>query len=197
MNLGFPVLSPSRVQVNKLAIFAIWESESAIDDYLSRTTLGRVLAGGWHVRLALERRWGSVRELDVLDEPKEKRDPDAPVVAVTLARMRLTQVPRFIRWGLPVERLVRSHQGITLATAAIRFPRTVSTFTIWRSQHEMLKMVRGHSSDPMPRRHVEAMKERERKDFHTEFTTLRFRPLTEHGEWQGRTQIVPVTSIPQ
>ena len=36
-----------------------------------------------------------------------------------------------------------------------------------------------------------AMAERQRKDFHFEFTTLRFRPLAEYGQWEGRTQIVP------
>jgi hypothetical protein len=35
------------------------------------------------------------------------------------------------------------------------------------------------------------MEERKRKDFHHEFTTLRFRALTEHGAWEGRSNIVP------
>ena len=35
-----------------------------------------------------------------------------------------------------------------------------------------------------------AMVERERRDFHHEFTTLRFRPLSEHGTWEGR-RVVP------
>lgn len=34
-------------------------------------------------------------------------------------------------------------------------------------------------------RHARAMVERERRDFHHEFTTLRFRPLSEHGTWEG------------
>lgn len=42
-------------------------------------------------------------------------DTNAPVVAVTLARMKLPEVPGFIRWGRPVEKLVRNHPGITLA----------------------------------------------------------------------------------
>jgi hypothetical protein len=42
-------------------------------------------------------------------------------------------------------------------------------------------------------RHAAAMNERERKDFHLEFTTLRFRCISEHGSWQGRTSIVPTT----
>jgi hypothetical protein len=35
------------------------------------------------------------------------------------------------------------------------------------------------------------MAERERRDFHHEFATYRFRPLSEQGEWDGRTGIVP------
>ena len=116
---------------------------------------------------------------------------DDPVVAVTLARMKLTQVPRFLRWGKPVEELVRDHPGITLATAAIRPLHTVSTFSVWKSQREMLGMVRGAGNMPKPERHAAAMKERQRKDFHTQFITLRFRPLSEHGEWLGRRDFLP------
>ena len=52
-------------------------------------------------------------------------------------------------------------------------------------------MVHGHSAVPRPKRHLDAMKERERKDFHFEFTTLRFQPISESGEWNGRTNIIP------
>jgi hypothetical protein len=113
------------------------------------------------------------------------------VVAVTLARMKLPQVPRFIRWGKPVEELVRDHPGATLALAAMRLPRTVSTFSVWTSLREMVAMVHGRSAVPRPERHAAAMVERQRQDFHFEFTTLRFRPIAEYGRWQGRTQIVP------
>lgn len=191
MTLGAPILSPARMQLRQLAMFGAWESQAAIDDFLAGTALGRVLAGGWHVRMELLRRWGHVSELDGLVEAGGAHDPAAPVVAVTLARMRLTQVPRFIRWGKPVEELVRDHPGQTLALAAMRLPRTVSTFSVWTSQREMLDMVRGRSAVPRPERHATAMAERQRQDFHLEFTTLRFRAIAEHGSWEGRTRIVP------
>ena len=199
MTLGAGILSPARMQLRHLAMFAWWENEAALDAFLKESRLGRVLAGAggtgaWHVRLAFLRRWGYVSELEGLPESmpeNETQDPEAPVVAVTLARMKLLQVPRFIRWGRPVETLVRDHPGTTLAMAAMRLPRTVSTFTVWRSGREMIEMVRGHSAVPEPKRHIAAMAERERKDFHYEFTTLRFRPLAECGEWEGRRGIVP------
>lgn len=191
MTLGAPILSPARMQLRSLTMFAAWESDVAIDNFLSGTELGRELATGWHVRMAFRRRWGCISEFDGLAESVGEQDPAAPVVAVTLARMKLPQVPRFIRWGKPVEELVRDHPGTTLAIAAIRLPRTVSTFSVWKSQQAMVDMVRGHSSVPHPERHVAAMAERQRKDFHFEFTTLRFRPIAEYGNWEGRTHIVP------
>jgi hypothetical protein len=191
MTLGAPIVSPARMQLRRLAVFAEWENADAIDTFLAGTPLGRALAAGWHVRMAFQRRWGRVREFDGLPEVCGEQDPAAPVVAVTLARMRLPQVPRFIHWGRPVEELVRDHPAKTLALAAMRLPRTVSTFSVWTSLRAMEDMVRGRSAVPRPERHVAAMAERDRRDFHFEFTTLRFRPLAEHGTWEGRAGFVP------
>jgi hypothetical protein len=191
MQLGAPIVSAGRAQLRNLAMFAAWESEAAIDDFLANTRVGRAFAQGWHMRMTFMRRWGSVREFSDLPETVGDSDPEAPVAAFTLARMRLPEVPRFIRWGRPVEELVRDHPGATLAMAAIRLPRTVSTFSIWSSQREMVEMVRGHSHVERPERHAVAMKERNRRDFHFEFTTLRFRPISEHGVWEGCSGFVP------
>lgn len=191
MTLGSALFSPSRVLPSQLVMFAQWNEESAIDHFLSRTKIGKILANGWHTRLEFMRQWGTISEFEIPKETAEIHPPDAPVVAVTLARMKLLQVPRFLHWGRPVEKLVRDHPATTLSLASIRFPRTVSTFSIWRSQKEMVDMVFGRSPVPDPKRHVNAMKERERQDFHSEFTTLRFRPISEAGEWNGRTNFIP------
>lgn len=191
MTLGAPILSPARMQLRRLTMFAAWDSAAALDDFLAQSKLGQAFAAGWHVRMRFQRRWGHISEFDGLAESVGEQDPDAPVVAVTLARMRLPEVPRFIHWGKPVESLVRDHPGTTLAIAAMRLPRTVSTFTVWTSQREMIDMVRGHSAVPQPKRHAVAMVERNRRDFHFEFTTLRFQPLAEYGQWEGRTDIIP------
>jgi hypothetical protein len=191
MTLGSPIFSPSRILIRQLVVFAQWENESAIDSFLEKNHFGKTLARGWHIRLAYLRQWGSIDEFVIPKISNEEDDPEAPVVAVTLARMRLLQVPRFIRWGRPVEKLVRDHPGVSLALAATRLPRTVSTFSIWKSQREMVKMVHGHSTVPQPGRHADAMRERERKDFHIQFTTLRFKPIAEYGEWKGRMNFIP------
>ncbi len=194
MALGSPIFSPARMQLRHLAMFAAWEGEGAIDTFLSDTALGRRLAEGWHVRLEFLRRWGRVSGFDDLPAGAGEGDPEAPVVAVTLARLKLPEVARFVRWGRPVEELVRDHPGKTLALAAMRPPRTFSTFSVWRSLREMTGMVRGQGAVPGAGRHADAMAERRRRDFHHEFTTLRFRALSEHGAWDGRDRIVPRAS---
>jgi hypothetical protein len=191
MTLGSPIFSPSRMLARQLVVFAQWENEDSIDNFLVNTKLGAVLTKGWHTRLLFMRQWGRVSEFRITDNALKYDNTDLPVVAVTLARMKLFEVPRFIRWGRPVEKLVRDHPGTTLSLASIRLPRTVSTFSVWKSQKEMTDMVHGHSAVPYPKRHVDAMKERERRDFHFEFTTLRFKPISESGEWNGRKNIIP------
>ena len=68
MLLGSPILSPKRLQLRKLVMFAAWESEDAIDEFLSTSKLGQSIAAGWHLRMTFLRRWGSVREFAVLPE---------------------------------------------------------------------------------------------------------------------------------
>lgn len=191
MELGAPIVSPRRMQLRRTAVFAHWEDERALLSFLSSDPLGRKLDLGWHVRLRYLRRWGEVSEFGGLPQTAESSNPDEPVVAVTLARLRIPELPRFIRWGRPVEIQIRDHPESTLALAGLRLPRTVSTFSIWTSTRAMTGMVSGRDDGEASRRHAKAMLERERRDFHHEFTTLRFRPLSEHGTWEGRSGYVP------
>lgn len=186
MTLGAPILSPARMQLRTLAFFAYWSEESDLDTFLRSTALGHTLSSGWHLRLAFLRRWGRFSEFEDLTEPNENVDVKTPVVAVTLARLKLPELFRFTRWGKPVEEQVRDHPGKTLALAAFRPPRTFSTFSIWKSQQLMTEMVHGQGAYPGAALHANAMKERERRDFHHEFITLRFRILSERGNWLGQ-----------
>ena len=40
MALGAPIISLQRMQLRRLVMFAAWESEAAIDDFLGSTELG-------------------------------------------------------------------------------------------------------------------------------------------------------------
>ncbi|AZB09667.1 hypothetical protein EG344_13010 [Chryseobacterium sp. G0162] len=191
MTLGSPIFSPSRMLIRQIAVFAQWENERDIENFLAKDSLGKILSEGWHTRLTFMRKWGKFNKFEIPDETLEFENPNSPVVAVTIARMKFLEIPRFIHWGRPVEKLVRDHPATTLSLASIKFLNTVSTFSIWKNQKEMTDMVHGHSKVPKPERHADAMKERDRKDFHFEFTTLRFKPISEFGEWNGQRNIIP------
>lgn len=191
MTLGAPIFSTSRVLIGQVAVFMQWEEETGLNRYLENDHFGKVLSKGWHVRLSFTRQWGKYEGFKIPEYKNKVDSSNGPVVAVTIARMKPFAVPRFIHWGRPVEKLVRDHPGTTLALASVKFPNTVSTFSVWKSEKEMEDMVKGHSNVEKPKRHVDAMKERERKDFHFEFTTLRFKPLAEFGTWKGRSNFIP------
>lgn len=152
-------------------------------------SFGKLLKNGWHIRLEFVRQWGKYSGFRI-PENVDDENVEGVVVAVTLAKMKLPQIPRFLKWGRPVEKLVRDSPGTILSLASIKLPNLVSTFSIWENQEDMVAMVRGHSSVPKPKRHIDAMAERNRKDFHFEFTTLRFKPLKEFGSWKGRNSFI-------
>lgn len=193
MTLGSPIFSPSRVLIGQVAVFMQWENEDALENYLEQDKFGKILKKGWHLRLSFIREWGKFDGFKIPAFKDKLETPNSPVVAVTIARMKPFAVPRFIHWGRPVEKLVRDHPATTLSLASVKFPNTVSTFSIWNTEKEMTDMVHGHNAVEKPKRHSAAMKERKRKDFHFEFTTLRFKPLAEFGIWKGQSNYVPKT----
>ena len=98
MELGSPIVSPRRAQIGKMAMFASWDSETAIDGFLDGND-HRGLADGWHVRLEFMRRWGSVAAFGDLPGSTGESGPTQPVVAVTLARSAwLTWRQDGVRW---------------------------------------------------------------------------------------------------
>ncbi len=186
MNLGEPIMDVQRYNIKAVAFFAWWTDEIFLSEFLKKTS-HKFLEDGWHVRMKLYRRWGEVAELKEAVVAPDLAVPEEPVVAVTLARLKLQETARFTKWGRPVENQVRNHQGKNLALAAIRPLNTFSTFSIWQNETEMLNMVSGRDKPHDGESHTLAMKERTRKDFHHEFTTMRFTPFKEVGTWNGRT----------
>jgi hypothetical protein len=183
MRLGHAVLSPGRYHFGALVLFAFWEDERHLDRFLEAPPYRLFERAHWHVRLRFYRRWGTYTGLDQATPYEGVAEPDGPTVAVTVARLKLTETLRFARWGKPVEAQVRDHPGLTRAAVAFRPFGTFSTFSMWRSEADMLGMVSGRQAERDGTEHKVAMQQRARRDFHHEFTTMRFVPLAEHGAW--------------
>jgi len=189
MRLGHPVSLPGRYHWSSLVLFAFWEAESHLEAFLEAPPYA-VFGRGWHVRMRFYRRWGRYDGLDQAKTYTELANPEGPVVGVTFAHLKLGQTLRFARWGKPVEAQVRDHPGVTRAAVAYRPLNTFSTFSMWRTEQDMLDMVRGRQSEVDGVDHRDAMKERARKPFHHQFTTMRFVPLSEHGHWPDSVRLL-------
>jgi len=183
MKMGHAVASLGRYHFRSLVLFAFWDGEEHLERFLEAPPYRAFALPHWHIRLRFYRRWGSYAGLDGATTYTELAEPEGPVVGVTFARLKFTETLRFARWGMPVEAQVRDHPSVTRAAVAFRPLNTFSTFSIWRSERDMLGMVGGRRPEIDGTRHREAMRERVRKDFHYEFTTMRFVPVSEHGQW--------------
>lgn len=180
MNLGELILSAPRYNFTTFAFLAWWQDEVFLDEFLQSS---HGFSAGWHIRMKLYRRWGEISELKNATVDPNLASPDKRVVAVTLARLNILQTARFIKWGKPVESQIRDHKGQTMALAAFRPFNTFSTFSIWKNESEMINMVSGRNKLYDGESHKLAMQERTRKDFHYEFSTMRFAPFKEVGHW--------------
>lgn len=194
MRMGHPVSMPGRYHWGKLAFFGFWQSEAHLERFLEAPPYSLFERPSWHVRLRFYRRWGTYRGLDEATAYTDLASPEGPVVGITFARLKLLETFRFTRWGKPVEEQVRDHPGVTRATVAYRPLNTFSTFSMWRSEEDMLGMVRGRRAAVDGVEHREAMKERARRPFHHEFTTMRFVPLSEHGQWPESVRLLKSAS---
>lgn len=176
MKLGASITNPGRYGLTEFVFLARWDSETSLENFLAKTEIGNTIARGWHVRLKFYRRWGSDSTLPCMPENIVNEHPEDTVVGITLARLKLTETLRFLKWGKPVERLVRDHPGKTFAMASMRPLGTLSTFSIWKTEKDMIQMVKGNNE------HGSAIGEQMKKSFHHEFTTMRFYLLSDHGE---------------
>lgn len=171
MNLGRSIFSPRRYNFRTLAFYNWWEKEDSLEHFLSSHVVGKK---GWHIKIKPYRKWGDVKEIASACIYKGLNKPTGIVVAVTLARLKLSETIRFAKWGKPVEAQVRDDSGKLFALSAMRPFNTFCTFSIWESEENMVEMVQGKKNQLQ---HLEAMKERSRKPFHFEFTTMRFVPI--------------------
>jgi hypothetical protein len=194
MNLGESVMSPRRFKLNSFAFFMWWSDEREIDRFVDQPEFAFFKDKGWQIRMKQYRRWGGVKEINDAYIDPSLTDPEGPVVAVTLARLKLSETFRFIKWGKPVERQVRDHRGHNLALAAFRPFNTFCTFSVWKTESEMTNMVFGKDRSSDGEDHRRAMVARSRKAFHSEFATMRFLPTKQCGEWKGRSDYLKESS---
>ena len=165
----------------RIGLVAFWDDDDALDQFLASHPLAGKLAGGWHVRLAPLRAFGTWPGLPSDTPTSRVVEHEGPVAALTLGRLRLSQTVRFLRTSAKAEARVIGAPGLIWATGMAR-PPFVCTFSLWESTRASSTYAFGNAEPA----HPEAIAEGERKAFHHQQAFIRFRPYGSVGHLDGR-----------
>jgi hypothetical protein len=171
-----PRLDPGRV-----ALFAAWEDDAALDRFLAAHPLAEALRGGWRTRLQPTHIFGGWPPLDGLVGNEPPMRDDEPAAALTIGRLRLSQAPRFLKAGAAAERLATNDRAMLRGTGLARPPALVGTFSLWQTKAAM----RAYADGAAGAEHREAIQAHAERPFHHASAFIRFRPYDAQGEWDG------------
>jgi len=170
-----------RPSLRRLALLAFWDSDDDLDRFLAQHPLAATLAGGWHARLEPLRAFGTWPGLP--DDLSRERATDytGPALVLTLGRVRLTQVLRFLRTSLAAEAAARTAGGMVWGTALAR-PPFVATCSLWESTRDLATYAYGARQAA----HPDAIDADAAKPFHHQSAFIRFQPYTVVGSLTGK-----------
>ena len=176
--------------LGRIALFAMWDDEEAIDRFLADSPVARELAGGWSARLQPLRAWGSWPGLP--DDLSRSRtvEHDGPVFVVTMGRVRATRFVPFVRASAKAEARAVEAPGLVWATGIAR-PPFVSTCSLWQSSDA----ARAYAFGPGDAHH-DAIAAGRAKPFHHQEAFIRFHPYAITGHLDGRNPL-PAEAVNQ
>jgi hypothetical protein len=166
-----------RPVAGRVALFAVWRDEAALDRFVAEDPLAERLASGPAVRLAPLRCRGSWRGLPELVNSEQPVADDEPVAVLTYGRLKPHRTLAFLRASARAEADAIADGAMLAGTGLTRPPRLVSTFSLWRSAAEMRDFAHHQSG------HADALRAVAERDFHRESIFIRFRPYGATGEW--------------
>jgi len=167
-------------QLRRVALVASWDDDADIDGF-AHHRLGAALAGGWHARLQPTRLFGSWPGIPD-DLPRNRSVPgDGSAVVLTLGRVRLPRLRRFLRTSARAERQAVVAPGFTWGTALAR-PPFVATCSLWESADALAEYAYGNGGGA----HPDAIATDRAEPFHHRSAFVRFHPYRLEGALEGR-----------
>ncbi len=169
------------VDLRRSALFAVWDDERHLDDFLQRSAIAerwRHADEAWHVRLRALGGHGAWRGVDVLDRLARGTD-GGPVAVLTRADVRLEAWWRFRRAGPPVSRDLAGADGLLAAVGIGEAPvGRLATFSLWRDLHAMRSFARSPE-------HRDVVRRTRDERWYGEELFARFEPFASAGTWGG------------
>lgn len=182
----------SKPRLARAGLIAAWSDDAALERFLAEHPLARKFAAGWHVRLEPARivgRWAPLGDLPRAEQPMADHEPAA---VLTIGRLRLTQLGRFLRSSARAEGLATREPTLLAATGLACPPSLVATFSVWSDTAAMRAYAAGaHDQD-----HAAAVRAHAAQPFHHESAFIRFRPYALSGTCGRWPRALPDTRRP-
>ena len=172
-------------QFGRVGLIAFWDDDDALDQFLAHDPMAARLAGGWHVRLHPLRALGTWPGLPGEVSTAHDVAHEGVAAVLTLGRLRLTQIVRFLRASAKAEEAVVEAPGLIWATGLAR-PPLVATCSLWQSARALSTYAYGRHEPA----HANAIAAQTSKPFHHESAFIRFRPYGSEGELGGRNPLI-------
>jgi hypothetical protein len=173
----------SGADLARTALFAVWEDEAELDEFLRDSHMARRwhrAQEGWHVRLrgvGGHGRWRGVDPLDGL----EAGSADGPIAIITRADVRRHSWKAFGAASDVVDVELHSAAGLIDVVGIGEAPvGRLATFSLWETQAAARAFAYS-----MPD-HVEVIRRTRDEDWYAEEMFARFEPYGSTGTWNGR-----------
>ena len=166
-------------------LFCGWETGQARDEFLSDPARLRPFLDGalesWSISLDTVRVVrGEWRGWCPSTEGVEPLAPDAPLAVMTYARLRARYLPAFTWHNRRVVRELAPNPRHEMRIGLGDHPLVRSTFSLWRSQEDVVRFAYGGGvHDPLRRRSRTV-------PWFSDYFFARFRPIASSGSWDGR-----------
>lgn len=168
--------------LRRSALFAVWDDESALEEFLARSPIARRWGRAeesWQVRLRGLGGHGAWRGVPV-PELLGPGDDSGAVAVITRAEVRRAARRPFATAGRPVSDEVRRAAGLIAVVGIGESPRRrLGTFSVWRSLDAMREFVQMDE-------HREVIARTRREGWYGEEMFARFEPYGSSGSWGGR-----------
>jgi hypothetical protein len=170
------------------ALFAVWDGEPALDDFLRTSSIAArwddLARERWHVRLACVRSHGAWGASNPLAEGHASSEghlaEDGPIAILTRATIRPSRLLRFYRAIEPPAAQLGRSPGLLASLGAGEWPLArQATFSLWRTPADARAYAYGS------RAHREVVRRTRAEDWYAEELFARFRPYGSNGTWDG------------